>query len=199
MKLAKPLFAPPTSAIERIWYFALRIICVLDAAVSLSCRCSRSCPFRSRRARSSSIRSPASRCAGTRTSSCQTNGGWPRKNSFIVAPSATIVATMLGTLCRRGPHQGQFPRQGPAHDRAHFADDRAGDRGRRRHVPVFRAARASPNTYFGLIMAHAALGVPFVVTTVAATLQNFNYNLVRASQSARARARSPRSSASRCR
>ena len=29
MKLAKPMFAPHTSAIERIWYFALRIICVL--------------------------------------------------------------------------------------------------------------------------------------------------------------------------
>ncbi len=39
------------------------------------------------------------------------------------------------------------------------------------------------DTYIGLILAHAALGAPFVVTTVLATLQGFNHNLVRASLS----------------
>jgi putative spermidine/putrescine transport system permease protein len=39
------------------------------------------------------------------------------------------------------------------------------------------------NNLLGLILAHAALGVPFVVTTVLATLQGFNHNLVRASLS----------------
>jgi putative spermidine/putrescine transport system permease protein len=48
---------------------------------------------------------------------------------------------------------------------------------------LFFAPLGIANTYFGLILAHAALGVPFVVTTVGATLQNFNMNLVRASQS----------------
>jgi len=38
-------------------------------------------------------------------------------------------------------------------------------------------------SYIGLILAHAALGAPFVVTTVSATLQGFNHNLVRASLS----------------
>jgi len=39
------------------------------------------------------------------------------------------------------------------------------------------------DTYTGLILAHAALGAPFVITTVSATLAGFNHNLVRASLS----------------
>jgi putative spermidine/putrescine transport system permease protein len=39
------------------------------------------------------------------------------------------------------------------------------------------------DSYTGLIIVHAALGAPFVVTTVLATLQGFNHNLVRASLS----------------
>jgi len=39
------------------------------------------------------------------------------------------------------------------------------------------------DTYFGLIVVHAALGAPFVLTTVLATLAGFNHNLVRASLS----------------
>ncbi|MGC3103927.1 ABC transporter permease, partial [Pseudomonas aeruginosa] len=33
--------------------------------------------------------------------------------------------------------------------------------------------------YLSLIVVHAVLGVPFVINTVSATLQGFNYNLVR--------------------
>jgi putative spermidine/putrescine transport system permease protein len=39
------------------------------------------------------------------------------------------------------------------------------------------------NTYIGLILAHTALGIPFVVITVTATLVGFNQDLVRASAS----------------
>jgi putative spermidine/putrescine transport system permease protein len=39
------------------------------------------------------------------------------------------------------------------------------------------------DTYLGLVIVHAALGAPFVVTTVLATLQSFNHNLVKASLS----------------
>ena len=38
-------------------------------------------------------------------------------------------------------------------------------------------------SHLGLILAHAALGTPFVVITVTATLSGFDRNLVRASQS----------------
>lgn len=63
---------------------------------------------------------------------------------------------------------------------------------------LFFAPLGLANTYIGLILAHAALGVPFVVTTVLATLQGFNHNLVRASLSLGANP-SRRSSASPCR
>ena len=48
---------------------------------------------------------------------------------------------------------------------------------------LFFARIGLADTYLGLIIVHAALGSPFVVTTVLATLQSFNHNLVRASLS----------------
>ena len=39
------------------------------------------------------------------------------------------------------------------------------------------------HTYLGFILAHTALGTPFVVITVSATLTGFDTNLIRASQS----------------
>ena len=47
---------------------------------------------------------------------------------------------------------------------------------------VFAPAGLS-GSYIGLILVHAALGVPFVITTVSATLQGFDFNLVRAAAS----------------
>jgi putative spermidine/putrescine transport system permease protein len=38
------------------------------------------------------------------------------------------------------------------------------------------------NTYTGLVLAHATLGVPFVIITVTATLSGFDRSLIRASQ-----------------
>jgi putative spermidine/putrescine transport system permease protein len=104
------------------------------------------------------------------------------KNSFIVAPSATVLATVLGTLAAIGLTKANF--RGKALLMAVLISPMI--------VPVvvvgvgmylFFAPLGLANTYAGLIMAHAALGVPFVVTTVAATLQGFNFNLVRASLS----------------
>jgi putative spermidine/putrescine transport system permease protein len=48
---------------------------------------------------------------------------------------------------------------------------------------LFFARLGLADTYTGLIVVHAALGAPFVLTTVLATLQGFNHNLVRASLS----------------
>ena len=104
------------------------------------------------------------------------------KNSFIVAPAATIVATVLGTLAAIGLNKADFRGKGLL--MAVLVSPMI--------VPVvvvgvgmylFFAPLGLANTYIGLILAHAALGVPFVVTTVLATLQGFNHNLVRASLS----------------
>lgn len=181
MKLSKPLFAPHTSMVERVWYFVLRGLAVLTllylilpvlAIVPLSFSSSTflvyPIPSWSLRWYENLIGSTEWRMAA--------------KNSFIVAPSATVVATVLGTLAAIGLTRTNF--RGKALLMAVLISPMI--------VPVvvvgvgmylFFAPLGLANTYIGLILAHASLGVPFVVTTVAATLQGFNYNLVRASLS----------------
>ena len=181
MKCAKPMFAPHTSIVERVWYFTLRGLAVLTllylilpvlAIVPLSFSSSTflvyPIPGWSLRWYQNLIASDEWRMAA--------------KNSFIVAPSATVLATVLGTLAAIGLTKANF--KGKALLMAILISPMI--------VPVvvvgvgmylFFAPLGLANTYIGLIMAHASLGVPFVVTTVAATLQGFNYNLVRASLS----------------
>jgi putative spermidine/putrescine transport system permease protein len=104
------------------------------------------------------------------------------KNSFIVAPIATIIATVLGTLAAVGLNKADFFGKGVL--MAVLISPMV--------VPVvvvgvgiylFFAQIGLSDSYTGLILAHAALGAPFVVTTVSATLQGFDHNLVRASLS----------------
>lgn len=107
---------------------------------------------------------------------------WTRaaRNSFIVAPAATLIATVLGTLTAVGLARIQFPGKGLLMS-VLIAP---------MVVPIvvvgvacylFFARWSLADTYLGLIVVHAALGAPFVVTTVLATLQGFNDNLIRAS------------------
>ena len=109
---------------------------------------------------------------------------WARaaKNSFIVAPAATVIATVLGTLAAVGLSRNEFPGKGLLMS-VLIAP---------MVVPVvvvgvatylFFAPIGLADSYIGLIIVHAALGAPFVLTTVVATLANFNQNLVRASLS----------------
>ena len=109
---------------------------------------------------------------------------WGRatRNSFIVAPLATLLATVLGTLAAVGLARVQFFGKGALMSLLIAP----------MVVPIvvvgvstylFFAKIGLADTYLGLILVHAALGAPFVLTTVLATLQNFNNNLVRASQS----------------
>lgn len=113
-----------------------------------------------------------------------TSDDWARaaRNSFIVAPAATVIATVLGTLTAVGLARAQFPGKGLLMS-VLIAP---------MVVPIvvvgvacylFFARIGLADTYIGLIVVHAALGAPFVVTTVLATLQGFNHNLVRASLS----------------
>ncbi|HJV70421.1 ABC transporter permease [Ideonella sp.] len=113
-----------------------------------------------------------------------TSDDWARaaKNSFIVAPAATLIATVLGTLTAVGLARANFAGKGLLMS-VLIAP---------MVVPIvvvgvacylFFARIGLADTYTGLIVVHAALGAPFVVTTVLATLQGFNHNLVRASLS----------------
>ena len=181
MKFAKPLFAPHTSAIERVWYVMLRGLAVLTllylvlpvlAIVPLS--------FSS----STFLVYPIPGWSLRWYHHLVTSDSWrmAAKNSFIIGPAATAVATVLGTLAAIGVTKADF--RGKTLLMAILISPMI--------VPVvvvgvamylFFAPLGLANTYTGLILAHATLGVPFVVTTVSATLQGFNQNLVRASLS----------------
>ncbi len=109
---------------------------------------------------------------------------WARatRNSFIVAPAATLLATILGTMAAVGLARVNFRGKGLLMSLLIAP----------MVVPVvvvgvstylFFARLGLNDSYLGLILVHAALGAPFVLTTVLATLQGFNDNLVRASLS----------------
>ena len=109
---------------------------------------------------------------------------WARatRNSFIVAPVATLIATVLGTLAAMGLARGRFWGKGVVHGLLLSP----------MIVPIVVVGVGTylvfarwglAESYTGLILVHAALGAPFVVTTVLATLQGFNHNLVKASLS----------------
>ena len=109
---------------------------------------------------------------------------WARaaRNSFIVAPLATLLATTLGTLAAVGLARTNFVGKGVLTSLLISP----------MVVPIVVVGVATylvfarlglAETYTGLILVHAALGAPFVVTTVLATLQGFNHNLVKASLS----------------
>lgn len=104
------------------------------------------------------------------------------KNSFIIAPVATALAMILGTLASVGLCRGNFRFKGVI--MAFLIAPMI--------VPLvivavglyfFFAKLQLLNSYIGLVVAHAILGMPFVVITVNATLQGFNTNLSRAAAS----------------
>jgi putative spermidine/putrescine transport system permease protein len=107
-------------------------------------------------------------------------------NSLIVGVSATLLATLLGTLAALGMWRARFPGQGLI--LALLISPMV--------VPVIIVAVGvyfafAPigltDGYAGLILAHTTLAVPFVVVTVLATLSGFDRTLLRAAASLGAR------------
>ena len=104
------------------------------------------------------------------------------RNSVIVGTSATLLATLLGTLAALGLWRARFPAQ--ALVLAILISPMV--------VPVVIVAvgvyfafapLGLTDGYLGLVLAHATLGVPFVVVTVLATLSGFDRTLLRAATS----------------
>jgi putative spermidine/putrescine transport system permease protein len=110
-----------------------------------------------------------------------TNLNWQGavRNSFTIAVAATLISTTLGTIAALGLSRQDMPKK-----------------------PLVMAILISPmivpliisaagmyffytkvglsSTHLGVILAHAALGTPFVVITVTATLVGFDNSLIRA-------------------
>jgi putative spermidine/putrescine transport system permease protein len=104
------------------------------------------------------------------------------RNSFIIATGATIVSTTLGTLAALGLSRSHMP----------FRAAIMGVLISPMIVPLIISAAGMfffyskinlAQSYTGVILAHAALGTPFVVITVTATLSGFDHSLTRAAAS----------------
>lgn len=104
------------------------------------------------------------------------------KNSFIIGIASTILATVLGTIAALGLSSRNMPARGVI--MALLISPMI--------VPLIISAAAMffffskvnlAQTYLGVILAHTALGIPFVVITVTATLSSFDTTLIRAAHS----------------
>lgn len=181
MRFGLPQFPPYTSPAERAWFYALRLFCAL-ALLFLLLPILVIVPLSF--SNSTFLVYPIPGFSLRWYHNLFTADEWVRaaRNSFIVAPSATVIATVLGTLAAAGLSKVEFRGKGVL--MAMLISPMI--------VPIvvvavgmylFFAPLGLADGYAGLILAHAALGAPFVVTTVSATLQGFNQNLVRASLS----------------
>ncbi len=110
-----------------------------------------------------------------------TNTEWTSavKNSLTIAPVATLISVSLGTLAAIGLSQSHVP--GKQAIMAILISPMI--------VPLIISATGMyffyskigiVGTYWGVVLAHAVLGIPFVIITVTATLVGFDKSLVRA-------------------
>jgi putative spermidine/putrescine transport system permease protein len=110
-----------------------------------------------------------------------TSADWQRSllNSIGIGSASTLIATCLGTLAALGLSRAQFPLRSLI-------------------MPIIISPMIVPivvvaagfylifaplglvNSYPGVVLAHAALGTPFVVITVTASLLSFDQSLLRA-------------------
>lgn len=101
------------------------------------------------------------------------------RNSLIVGVSATVAATTLGTLAALGLSRARLPMK-PLIMGVVLSPMIVPTVITAVGVYFFFAPLGLTNSFPGLILAHTALAVPFVVITVSATLQGFDMNLARA-------------------
>jgi len=113
-----------------------------------------------------------------------TNPDWQQalRNSVVIAPVATLLSVTLGTLAAIGLSQSHVPFKGAI--MAILISPMI--------VPLIISAAGMyffysriglQGTYWGVVLAHAALGIPFVIITVTATLVGFDRSLTRAAAS----------------
>jgi len=112
------------------------------------------------------------------------NATWVRaaKNSLIIGFFSTILATVLGTIAALGLSRPEMP----------FRRTIMAILISPMIVPLiitatglffFYSMTGLANSYVGVILAHATLGIPFVIITVTATLVGFDQSLNRAAAS----------------
>lgn len=112
------------------------------------------------------------------------NAHWIRatKNSLIIGAFSTLLATVLGTVAALGLSRPEMPFRSAI--MAVLISPMI--------VPLiitatglffFYSMTGLAGSYLGIILAHATLGIPFVIITVTATLTGFDHSLTRAAAS----------------
>lgn len=180
--MALPAYAGP---IERIWYYSFRFICgliffFLIAPIVIIVPLSfNAVPFFTFTPEMLSF-DPAGYSLKW-YEDFFTNASWQGavKNSVIIAFFSTILATVLGTVAALGLSRPHMPYKTAI--MALLISPMV--------VPLIISAAGMyffytkvglASTHLGVILAHTALGTPFVVITVTATLVGFDQSLIRA-------------------
>ncbi len=202
--MALPIYADP---LERIWYYSYRVICALIfifliapilIIMPLSFNVEPYFTFTPEMLRldpdgysmrwydnllTFGMAAPDAVRDGGWWSDAWANSKWIQaaKNSVIVGFFSTIVATVLGTIAAMGLSRPEMPYRKLI--MAILISPMI--------VPIIITATGLfffysdiglSGTYFGLVMAHATLGIPFVIITVTATMMGFDRSLIRAAQ-----------------
>jgi putative spermidine/putrescine transport system permease protein len=180
--MALPTYASP---LERIWYYTFRIICglifffliaPLVVIVPLSFN---AVPFFTFTPEMLSLDPSGYSLQWYEDFFTNLNWRGAVKNSFIIAVFATLISTTLGTIGALGLSRSDMPYKSAI--MAILISPMI--------VPLIISAAGMyffyskiglTSTYLGVILAHAALGTPFVVITVTATLVGFDRSLIRA-------------------
>jgi putative spermidine/putrescine transport system permease protein len=180
--MALPIYASP---LQKTWYYTFRIICGLIffflifpilVIIPLS--------FNAQDFFTFTPEMLAFKAEGYSLKHYQdffTNNDWQNalRNSLRIAPMATIMSVTFGTLAAIGLSQSHVPAR-----RAIMAILISP-----MIVPLIISATGMyffyskigiQGTYWGVVLAHAVLGVPFVIITVTATLVGFDKSLTRA-------------------
>ncbi|MDN5788365.1 ABC transporter permease [Pseudorhodobacter sp.] len=202
--MALPVYASP---LERVWYYTYRVICALififliaPILIIIPLSFNADPYFTFTRAMlhfdpagyslrwydnllTFGMTLPGALRDGAWWSDVWHNAQWVQaaKNSVIIGFFATILATVLGTIAALGLSRPEMPYRKLI--MAILISPMI--------VPIIITATGLfffysdiglSGTYFGVILAHATLGIPFVIITVTATLMGFDRSLVRAAQ-----------------
>jgi putative spermidine/putrescine transport system permease protein len=180
--MALPIYA---STGQRIWYYSFRVICALIflylifpilVIIPLSFNVEDFFTFTPGMLRLDPDAFSLKHYHDFFTSNDWQNALW---NSVRIAPVATLFSVVLGTVAAIGLSQPHVPFR-----RAIMAIlispmivpliiSAAG-------MYFFYSRLGLQGTYMGVVLAHAALGIPFVIITVTATLVGFDRSLIRA-------------------
>ena len=169
------------SPLEKIWYFLIRIFCVL-VLIGLVLPIMVIIPISFTSDTMLTYPMPGVSLRWFKEFFNSVMWTLSMKNSFIIAGATTALATALGTLSAIGLTMANFPFKGII----------TGIIIMPMVVPIvitavgiyfFFAWIGLASTHLGMILAHTALATPFVVITVTATLQGFNRNQIRAGAS----------------